>query len=245
MPQKTSETPNTPPLISLDRVSFAYEDRLILDRVSLTIEKGQYVAIIGPNGGGKTTLLQLLAGLVQPSSGHLSLMGKRPQELSGVLAYVPQVLTYDRQFPISTLEVTLGGRLFHLPWWGQYSQHDKEKAYEALERVGLKERALAPFSSLSQGQQQRTLIARALAAEPQLLLLDEPTASIDPAAEEELYHLLDTLKGLFTLILVTHDVQAAIAKADRILCVRREVVELPKEAVCQHVALGLYHGRIG
>lgn len=229
------------PAIEVKDVSFSYEEMPILEKISFTINPNEFVAIIGPNGGGKTTLLRLLMGFLQPTFGTISLFGHSPRQQERLIAYVPQTLRFDRQFPISVFELVLSGRLSHLPWYGWYRQHDKKLALAALERVGLADFSHAPFGTLSGGQTQRALIARALASDPKLLLLDEPTANVDSQAEHDIYELLATLRHQMTIVMVTHDLTAAIERVDRVLCIHRNVVALQPEQVCEHYAMGLYH----
>jgi zinc transport system ATP-binding protein len=223
-------------------VSFRYYTHAwILQNVSWQVEKGAFVAIVGPNGGGKTTLLKLIMGSHAPTQGSIHVLGQSStSQLTGV-SYVPQGLRFDRQFPITTLEVVMMGRLSHLPWHGRYRAVDYKQAYAALEQVKLSHCAEWPFGDLSGGQRQRVLIARALASQPKLLLLDEPTASVDAQAEADIYHLLSDLKGKITIIMVTHDLQAALKTVDQVVCVQRSLRVLAADEICQHYALGLYH----
>lgn len=229
------------PVIVANDLCFAYSAAPVLSHVSFEILEGQFVGIIGPNGGGKTTLLKLLMGFLKPDSGTLKIFDKDPCDARSEIAYVPQRLPFDRLFPISVLEVVLTGRLSHLPWYGAYSARDKQLASEALEAVELSSFAHAPFGSLSGGQTQRVLIARALVSQPKLLLLDEPTSSVDVEAQAEIYRLLAKLRGKMTLAMVTHDLQTVIERVDRILCVQGVAIPLKPEEVCQHFTVGLYH----
>jgi zinc transport system ATP-binding protein len=232
---------NPEPILSVQHVSFSYDKAPILEQASFSIEKGEFIGIFGPNGGGKTTLLKLLIGILKPDSGMIRLFGKDPQESRGEVGYVPQVLRFDRDFPISALEVVLMGALSTMNWWGSYPKEAMTAAHEALERVGLLDFAQAPFGTLSGGQAQRVLIARAIMNKPQILILDEPTASVDPQAEREIHHLLSELNRSLTVIMVTHDLQSIIDKAKRLLCVHRQVTSMHAQEVCEHFALGLYH----
>ncbi|MCB1119337.1 MAG: ABC transporter ATP-binding protein [Chlamydiia bacterium] len=222
------------PAVVIDDLCFAYEEEEILHAINMTIAKGEAVGVIGPNGGGKTTLLKLILGLIRPTRGTI-------QVLTKPIAYVPQTLPFDREFPISLLEVVLMGRLGCLTAWGRYRNEDKEAAERALEQVGLANLGHRPFGKLSGGQMQRGLIARALVSEPKLLLLDEPTASVDPQAQEEIIALLNTLKKGMTLLLVTHDLKTAVEYVDRIISIHRTATTYSKEEICDHFAHGLYH----
>lgn len=229
------------PLLIVDNLCFKYQGIPVLRNVTFSVNSGDFVGIIGPNGGGKTTLLKAILGFVKPSSGKILIDGLPPVQARKNLAYVPQFARYDREFPISVLEVVLSGRLFDLPWYGKYSKLDDESAWEALTRVGLKDFAARRFGTLSGGQAQRVLIARALASNPRILLLDEPTASVDVQSETDIHALLNQLKGTMTILMVTHDVDAIINDVQRVICVRGESVVLNPREVCEHFALGLYH----
>lgn len=229
------------PIVSLEKVFFSYHESLVVKDISFGIQPGEFVGIIGPNGGGKTTLLKLIMGFLKPTSGSITIFGKSPQLAGQPIGYVPQSLRFDKQFPISVLELVLGGRLSHLPWYGQYSATDKRAAMQALERVGMADFAHRSFGNLSGGQAQRSLIARALASEPRLLVLDEPTASVDNQAEAEIYSILKSLQGDITILMVTHNLQAAIELVDKVICVQQTAATLNPQQVCEHFALGLYH----
>lgn len=228
-------------IISLDQITFAYQDTRILDDVSFQVKKGEFIGIFGPNGGGKTTLLKLLMGFLKPSSGTINLFGKQPQHAREKIAYVPQGLRFDREFPISVHELVLSGRLSRLSWIGRYNPEDYKIANEMLEKVKLTPFKNAAFGTLSGGQAQRALIARALVSQPELLLLDEPTASVDTEAEKEIYSILEELKGKMTILMVTHHLRTAMDQVGRVLCVQKNVISLKPEEVCEHFAIGLYH----
>lgn len=227
--------------IVAEDLCFAYSTAPVLTHVSFEILAGEFVGIIGPNGGGKTTLLKLILGFLKPDSGTLTIFGKAPAAALNEVAYVPQRMPFDRLFPISVFDVVLTGRLRQLPWYGAHSATDKKLAMEALEMVELQSFAKVPFGSLSGGQSQRVLIARALVSQPQLLLLDEPTSSVDVEAQAEIYNLLAKLRGSMTLVMVTHDLQTVIERVERILCVQGVAIPLKPSEVCEHFAVGLYH----
>lgn len=229
------------PLLSFENVSFGYEGQLVLRNITFQVYPGEFIGIIGPNGGGKTTLLKLIMGFLKPSQGTIQIFGNTPTVSSQRIGYVPQHLNFDRQFPISVEELVLTGRLSHLPWYGMYSKEDKDAVTHALVKVGLTKFRYAAFGTLSSGQAQRALIARAIVGDPSLLLLDEPTASVDVQAESEIYSVLKSLQGSMTMLMVTHDLQTAIDQVQKVFCVQGTVMTLKPEEVCEHFAVGLYH----
>lgn len=227
--------------LSLREVCFSYRESSVLDRVTLEVAAGEFLAIVGPNGGGKTTLLKLIMGFLRPSRGSIDVFGLPPRAAQSLISYVPQTMQYDRHFPISVLEVVLSGRLSRLPWHGRYAAEDKLKALEALQQVGLEGQAQQPFGALSGGQTQRVLLARALVSEPRLLLLDEPTANVDPGAEREISSLLESWKSRMTILMVTHNLTPHLSQTDRVVCIQHQLFSLQPQEVCQHFAYGLYH----
>lgn len=229
------------PVLSIKNLSFRYDGANVLEDVAIDIFRKDFVAIFGPNGGGKTTLLKLIMGFLTAKKGSVKLFGSPPEKTRHLVGYVPQTLKVDRAFPITVLEVVMMGCLSKLTLWGRYPEGTKEKARTALKRVNLLHKASAPFGTLSGGETQRTLIARAIVDTPELLLLDEPTASVDPDAEKSILELLTDLNREMTILMVTHDLQTIINKAGKLLCVHRKVSALKTQEVCEHFALGLYH----
>jgi zinc transport system ATP-binding protein len=227
--------------IEVAHLFFNYGGPAVLEDVSFSLGLHEFVAIFGPNGGGKTTLLQLLMGFLKPISGSIAVLGKSPKGARLQIGWVPQTFHFDRSFPISVKEVVLEGRLHYMKWNGAFHKRDHEIAEEALERVGLQKTSPLAFAFLSGGQMQRVLIARALASKPQLLLLDEPTANIDPEGQQEMYELLAELKKEMAILMVTHHLHQAVRQADRLFCVQKRLSILSAEKVCEHYALGLYH----
>lgn len=219
--------------IEIDDLFFSYDAVKILERVNLRVKKGEFIGIMGPNGGGKTTLLRLLMGFLIPASGTVKVNGK--------IGYVPQVHRTDRDFPIAVHELILLGALSKTTFWGTYPPAVKEKANALIEQLGLTPHKNKVFGSLSGGLAQRVLLARALLSDPDLLLLDEPTSNIDRASTAVIFELLEALKGHKTILLVTHDLKTTIERVDRVLCVQGEVNSFLPKDVCEHFALGLYH----
>jgi zinc transport system ATP-binding protein len=228
-------------VVSLEGVNFSYQEVPILKGATFDVEENSFVGLIGPNGGGKTTLLRLLMGFLKPDEGRIRVFGQNPRDARSETAYVPQNLTYDRSFPITALQVVLTGCLHSTRWWGPYRSNDKRQAMDQLDRVGLASIAKRPFGALSGGQAQRVLLARALMSNPKLLLLDEPTSNMDLSMESKMLDLFVELSSEMTLMMVTHDLQTIIEKVGRILCVQTEVLPLLPNKVCEHFALGLYH----
>ncbi|NTU68423.1 MAG: ABC transporter ATP-binding protein [Chlorobiaceae bacterium] len=206
------------PVIVCDRLGVTLGGMKVLDSLSITVYRGDYLAVLGPNGGGKTTLLRAILGLEKPSSGTLTVFGGPPGHAPGRVGYVPQRLFFDRDFPISVEEVVLMGRLSRCRLMRRYSRIDREKAGEAIETVGLARLRHKRIGTLSGGELQRALIARALAGDPELLLLDEPTASVDPDMKTTIYDLLDHLKEHHTIVLVTHDTGTVGRSVSRVAC---------------------------
>ncbi|HEY8392820.1 MAG TPA: ABC transporter ATP-binding protein [Capillibacterium sp.] len=192
-------------VIELVNVSFAYDHRLILENINLEIAAGDFFAIVGPNGGGKTTLLRLLLGNLEPVAGEIRIFDRPPRKARRFIGYVPQQGSIDREFPVSALEVVLMGRLTPASFFSRYREEDYAAASAAMRAVGVEELASYRFGDLSGGQKQRVLIARALVAQPQLLILDEPTSSVDYEVEQEIYQLLTELNQRVTIVMVSHD----------------------------------------
>jgi len=235
---------NLTPIIYVENVQFSYHATRVLNHVTFAVQPGEFIGIIGPNGGGKTTLLKLLMGFLTPTTGLIQVFGEAPDSKSAHqrLAYVPQSIRFDREFPISVEEVVLSGLISRLPWYGRFRNQEREAALYALERVRLADYANCSFGTLSGGQAQRVLIARALVSQPQLLLLDEPTASVDNQSETDIYAILKELQEQkMTILMVTHDLRIALHHVERVLYVQEKVWTLKPEEVCEHFAIGLFH----
>lgn len=212
-----------PPIIArAENLCFGYGRQLVLEEVSFSIAKGESLCVIGPNGGGKSTLLKLMLGLLEPTSGSLEILGKPPIKSRCEMGYVPQAIRFDPLFPISAIDIVLMGRLDRLRV-GPFGKKCRQAALEALDEVGLADIAKRPFSDLSGGQRQRVLIARALACEPEILLLDEPTANVDLSVEAQLLESLQKLREKLTIILVTHDLDLVSTIGDSVLCVNHRM----------------------
>lgn len=227
--------------INVSNVTFSYEKDPVLENISFSIQPGEFIGIFGPNGGGKTTLLQLLLGFLTPQKGEITIMGEPPHLMRTSMGYVPQFKRLDREFPITVIEIVLQGCLAKYRYFRGFSKEEKSAALEALNQVGLKDRAQAAFGTLSGGQMQRVLIARALVSQPKILLLDEATAGIDPTALQEIFALLLSKRGSMTILLVTHELQNIAREMNRLLCINRTLTPYRTEEVCSHFTMGLYH----
>jgi zinc transport system ATP-binding protein len=210
--------------IALRDVSFAYDGAPVLMHVSLRLEPGRFMALVGPNGGGKSTLVRLLLGLLEPDSGEISVLGRPPGAAARRVGYVPQFARYAREVPMSARELVLQGRLGRRAWWRWLDAADRHAADAALEAAGVLALAGRPIGSLSGGELQRVLLARALATDPQLLLLDEPTAHVDTPAEHDLFEWLASLRERMSILMVSHDIGLISRHVDSVACLNRRLV---------------------
>lgn len=228
-------------IIDVSNVTFSYSDRVILENISFSVHQGEFIGIIGPNGGGKTTLLKLIMGLLTPSKGKVSLFNQLPQNTCDRIGYVPQNTKIDSDFPITVKEFILLGALSKASFWGKYPKPLLKKAEELLEMLGLHSLQKNRFGLLSGGQKQRVLIARALIKDPKLLILDEPTANIDTETEKIIFDFFSLFKDKKTILMVNHDLKVVVKKVSAVLFVRKTVQKCLPQEICEHFALGLYH----
>lgn len=232
------------PILTFENVSFSYGLAPVLERVNFSIPQGVFISIVGPNAGGKTTLLKLMLGLLQPTEGRIEIFGNSPEKARHRIGYMPQFLQFDPKFPVNVLDVVLMGRLrngFHI---GPYTKKDKQIAMESLAKLDMDDFYQRPFMALSGGQRQRVLIARALAAEPSLLLLDEPTANVDMAAETELFTRLHAMSKDITVLVVSHDLGFVSQYVESVLCVNRQVKTHPTSAMNGDIVNELYGSKV-
>jgi zinc transport system ATP-binding protein len=220
--------------LEFEHVDFAFGGRPVLQDVSLRVAAGEFLALIGPNGGGKSTLVKVALGLLQPDRGTVRVLGLPAAQARPRVGYVPQFATFRRDFPLSVRETVLQGRLGLRAWWRRLAVADHRAADGAMAATDVNDLASRPIASLSGGQLQRVLIARALATDPSLLLLDEPTAHVDTRAEHGLFDLLARLRERMAIVIVSHDVGLVSRHVDRIACLNR--------ALTCHAALPLAPG---
>ncbi len=229
------------PAIELKDVSFYYNGHPILLDVSLNIVERDFLAIIGPNGSGKTTLLKIILGILRPRKGGVRVFGKDPAQAAGLIGYVPQDTGVNKDFPISVADVVLLGRLGLSGRDRRYTDDDREVARRKLERVGMWEYRDRPIGKLSGGQRQRVFIARARAAEPKILLRDEPTASVDAQFQTNLYEFLKELNESLTIIVVSHDMSVLSSYIKSVACLNQTLYYHDQSELTDEMIHAAYH----
>lgn len=216
------------PCIELVNVSYRYDTNLVLDNISFKIEKGSYVGVIGPNGGGKTTLMKIILGLLKPTSGKVFLFGASHEKFCehSSIGYVPQRISSDLySFPATVEEVVCSGRTARIGIFNKKRASDNNAIEYAMEITRVSDLRKRRISELSGGERQRVFIARALACEPEILILDEPSVGIDPAAEQDFYSFLRGLNKVgFTILFVSHDIDVVAHETKCILCLNKKLV---------------------
>lgn len=226
--------------IILENISFSFKQTRILEDITLFIQKGEFASIVGPNGGGKTTLLKLILGLLKPDKGKISIFGKPPEEARRQIGYMPQYAHLDMDFPATVMDVVLMGRLTGKSLW--FSKKDRAEALTAIDEVGMIKFEKTGFNKLSGGQKQRVLIARALCSRPDILLLDEPTANVDHETEVNLFSILQTLNDKMTILVVSHDIGFVSKYVKSVICVNKKVVIHPTTLMNGLLIKDIYHG---
>ncbi len=263
----------SPTVLTLRDVTFSYGGEPTLENVNLSVRDREAVCIVGPNGGGKTTLVKLILGLLSPQRGEVRLFGQPPHRTRLRVGYMPQHVQYDAQFPVTAMDIVLMGRLGQSGGdqpppaadandnsrvahgrrrlrqicrgvTGWHGRADRRAALDALARVGLEDCSRRVFASLSGGQRQRVLIARALCGQPELLLLDEPTSNVDSLVEARLLDLLRELNRRMTILMVSHDLGFVSDFVESVICVNRRVVVHPTRAMTGAAIRDIYGGEV-
>ncbi|MCQ2378583.1 MAG: ATP-binding cassette domain-containing protein [Victivallaceae bacterium] len=230
------------PIIEISHLNFSYEAASpVLKDVDFSVLRGQSGCIVGPNGGGKSTLLKLLLGLLTPTGGSIRLFGETPERGRLKVGYMPQYHLLDPAFPVTAYEVVRTGRI----GLKTSRREEKTRVTAAMDELGIGHLADVSFAGLSGGQRQRVLIARALVCEPELLLLDEPTANIDPGAEEQFYATLASLRRRMTVLTVSHDLGFVSRETDLVICVNKFVSIHEAGNFTAETANAVYHHRVG
>lgn len=230
----------TTPALELRNVTLSLRGVPVLEDVDLTLERRGYLAVLGPNGSGKTTLLRVILGLVAPDRGTVRVLGEPPSRARGRVGYVPQHARFDPDFPIRVLDVVLMGRLGARRLGRPFGAEDRAVALAKLAVVEMERFAERAIGSLSGGELQRVLIARALALEPQLLLLDEPTASLDERIGLGVWELFEQLSHEMTVVLVSHDIGAISRYVRSVACLNRRLYTHPTKELTPEILEATY-----
>lgn len=221
MPDAAKKPSNA--VVSIRGVNVRLNNRSILEDVNLELQYRDFLGLIGPNGGGKSTLLKVIMGLIVPQQGSVSIFGQDPCSARGQVGYLPQKSLFDHQFPVTAFDVVLMGRYGRVGLLKRYGRTDRDAARRALEAVDMQDKAEREIGALSGGEQQRIFVARALVSEPRLLLLDEPTSGVDSSQQREFYEMLCRLNQHMTIIMVSHDLTAVSRYVKKIACLNRKL----------------------
>ncbi len=227
--------------IKTHNVSVKLGGNIIINDINISIPEKEFLGIIGPNGGGKTTLLKVFLGLIKPDSGEVLVYDKKPEENLNSIGYVPQFSSFDIDYPISVWDVVMMGRLGRKGLFNKFTNEDYSIVEDSLIRVNISEYKNRQISNLSGGEKQRVLIARALTTNPKILLLDEPTASIDTATGKNFYDLLKKLNEDITIVLVSHDIGAISNHVKKIACLNKKLVYHDSKEITKEMLEQTYH----
>jgi len=234
------------PILDVQKLNVRYNGRTALENVSFHLHAGEKVAVVGPNGAGKSTLFKVVAGVLQPSSGEVNVYGSIPSR-HVCIGYIPQRNQVDWTFPVSVADVVMMGRIAKLGWFGWPKKQDWEMVQDALETVNLANLSKRQIGELSGGQQQRMFIARALAQEAELMLMDEPLTGLDTPSQEKILSLLDRLKEQrVTIMVATHDLEQAAEHFDRVMLIRQRLIGfgLPDQVLQTEKLIQAYGGNV-
>lgn len=238
-------------IVGLSNVTVKYGNTVALSNIDLDILEGEFVGIIGPNGSGKTTLLKLILGLLKPTSGTISIFGRQGRlkgRIRNKIGYIPQNPEIDPYFPIKVIDVVMMGRFAKLGFFRHPNKEDKKIVLESLEKVGMKGYVNTPFGHLSSGQQQRVAIARVLAQQPQMLLLDEPTANIDMGTQDVIINLINQIhqSQQITIFYVAHEINLLSKYLNKVVCLNQTIYKIgsPKEVLNEEVLTNLYQVKV-
>ncbi len=212
------------PAIKINALNFSFDNIAILENINMTIEQGDFAGLVGPNGGGKTTLLKLILGLYKAQSGQIKIFAQPLKNQRKKIGYVPQYANFNSDFPISVEDTVLQGRLGIGAFWGRYNRQDKAIAKKMMQETEIFDLAQRSIQSLSGGQMQRVLVARALAAEPEIMLLDEPTANIDQRAEKDIFDLFKAINARMTILIISHDIGFVSEYINKVFCLNKTLV---------------------
>jgi zinc transport system ATP-binding protein len=218
-------------LLKIESVSAGYEDKVVLQDVTMPVEENDFIGIIGPNGGGKTTFLKVILGLIKPFSGRVNYT---PGSLKlNQIGYMPQVAQGDTLFPVTVEDVVLSGLMHSMGPMGRMGRNEKKRAMEVMDELGLSPISRQPLNELSGGQLQRVYLARAVSGSPRLLLLDEPATFVDPSFEADFYDKLKQLNERMTIMMVSHDVGTISTWVKSFACLNRSIFYHPHSKITE------------
>ena len=220
-------------ILELIDISATYGEEIILKDVNLTINSNDFIGIIGPNGGGKTTLVKLMVGLLKPVKGQIIMHKANGRDIKNQIGYLPQISRFDKRFPISVIDVVLSGLASDKAVFKRYTRADKDKAVELLARMGISDLYSRPIGELSGGQMQRVFLCRAIITSPSLLILDEPNTFVDSKFEADLYDILLELNKTMAIIVVTHDIGTISYYVKTIACVNKYLNYHPSNIITE------------
>lgn len=229
--------------VEIHNVGFSYNGTPTLTEINLSIDAREFIGIIGPNGGGKTTLLKLMLGQITPDTGEISIFSKTPARARSLIGYMPQHSIVNNNMPISVEEIVAMGLFKESNLWPKIGSSKKEKINDVLRSVSMHSMKEKLFHELSGGQKQRTLLARAIVSSPKLLLLDEPTASVDFRVEQDIYDYLKVLAKEMTVILVSHDVSVISTLVDKVICLNQKAAIHPVEEITSETMVNSLYTR--
>ncbi len=231
-------------VIKIRDLHFNYGDVPILENINIDIQRKEFIGMVGPNGSGKTTLLKIILGLLPPDHGTVEVLGKPPVQSVKDVGYMPQLPPFSRDFPISVEETVLMGRWGKTASMGLFSKEDKQLAAKSMEAVEILDLRKRSIGSLSGGQLQRALIARALTCNPEIMILDEPTANVDMKVEKDIFDLLKKLNEKITIIVVTHDIGFISQYIDRVACINRTLICHPTSELTGETIVNIYSNHV-
>jgi zinc transport system ATP-binding protein len=206
--------------LDVKNVYFQYDKETVLENINFSLKDKGFMAVIGPNGGGKTTLLKLILGFLKPVKGEIFIYGKKPEEVKEIIGYVPQHTNFSLDIPVTVFDIVLQGRLKKGKFF--YNEQDRKKSKEILQTLKIEHFADRKIKDLSGGQRQKVLIARALVSEPEIIIMDEPTSAIDPAGQQEILDLIENMN--ITRVVVSHDIKILLRKVDKIVFINKKAV---------------------
>lgn len=226
--------------IEINNLYFKYNGNIVLEDTNISVNRGDYLAILGPNGGGKTTLLKIILSILKPQKGDIKVLGAHPHKKRKLIGYIPQNLEIKADFPITVFEMVLAGFTNGKTLGFIYTKSEKQRALEVMDTLDITHLKEKKMGELSGGERQRVYLARSLVSNPEILLLDEPTSNIDPYGAFCFLKFLETLKGDKTIVVVTHDLRIMVTKITSVACLNRKLIYNSKPVLTEEMLTLLY-----